>query len=270
VHPLLFHFGHVAIPTYGVLTALALLTALIVSVRTAKRMGLKSDKVWNLELLAILTSLITARMLLVFGHPWLYHAHPFWFLGLINLPNVWYSLAGLGIGMLVALQYSLAEGLPLLKTMDAMAPAAALAFCINRIGAFLGGSAWGTRTRLPWGVTYRSAVAYLWYKTPLGVRLHPVQLYDAAASLAIFALLVWMVRRGVPGRAGEMAGTWLFAYGVCRYFLEFLHGDALRLPLLNGALTLAQLMAVPAVIVGGALWLGRTPEPPEPVEAEPS
>jgi hypothetical protein len=30
------------------------------------------------------------------------------------------------------------------------------------------------------------------------------------------------------------------------------------------------LMAVPAVIVGGALWLGRTPEPPEPVEAEPS
>ncbi|MGD0368375.1 MAG: prolipoprotein diacylglyceryl transferase family protein [Acidobacteriaceae bacterium] len=268
MHPLLFHFGHVAIPTYGVCTALGLLAALILSVRTAKGMGLKSDKVWNLELVAILTAIITARLLLVFGHPWLYHAHPFWFLGLIALPNVWYSLGGAAIGMLVAVQYSMAERLPLLRTMDALAPSAALAFCINRIGAFCGGAAWGTRTGLPWGVTYRSAVAYLWYRAPLGVRLQPVQLYDAAASLGILVLLLWMVSRRGAVRNGEIAGTWLFLYGLCRYFVEFLRGDAARQPLLNGAVTLAQVMAVAGVILGGVLWLVSTPEP-EPMEEEP-
>lgn len=260
MHPLLFHFGHIAIPTYGVFTALALLSALVVSVKAARRLGLPSGKVWNLELLAILTALFTARLLLMFGHPWWFHTHPFWFLGLMSLPNIWFTLGGAGIGLLLGVQYSLAEGLPLLKTMDALAPAAALAFCLNRIGAFLGGSAWGTPTRLPWGVTYRSVVAYLWYRVPLGVKLQPVQLYDAGVSLAIFALLVWMLRNGVTGRRGEVAGTWLFLYGVCRFFLEFLRGDPARLPLLDGGFTLGQTMAVAAVILGGALWLGRTPK----------
>jgi phosphatidylglycerol:prolipoprotein diacylglycerol transferase len=101
---------------------------------------------------------------------------------------------------------------------------------------------------------------------PLGVKLHPVQLYDAAASLGIFVLLLWMVRRGTQ-RNGEIAGTWLFLYGVCRYFVEFLRGDAARHPLLDGAVTLAQAMAVAGVILGGALWLGATTKP-EPVEEE--
>jgi len=266
VHPLLFHFGHIAIPTYGVCTAVALLAALVVSMRAAKRAGLRADKVWNLELLAILTSLVTARLLLWFGHPWLFRRHPFWLLGLASLPNIWFALGGVAIGVLASVLYSFSEELPILKTLDAMAPAASLAFCINRIGAFCGGSAWGTPTHLPWGVTYRSVVAYLWYRAPLGVKVHPVQLYDAAASLAIFAVLLWMARQDrVLLRDGEIAGAWLFLYGVCRFFLEFLRGDPAREPLLNGAFTLAQAMAVGAVMVGGVLWLGRAPKP-KPVE----
>lgn len=266
MYPILFHSGHIAIPTYGVCTAVALLAALAVSVQAAKRSGLNAEKVWNLGLVGILTALFAERLLLVFAHLGLFRQHPFWLLGLMSVPNVWFALGGVFLGLLAGLLYSLAEGLPVLRTMDALAPAAALAFCINRIGAFCGGSAWGTLTRLPWGVTNSSVVAYLWYRVPLGVRLHPVQLYDAAASLAIFALLVWMLRQGITWRAGEIAGAWLFLYGLCRFFLEFLRGDAVREPLFGGAVTLAQALAVLAVIGGGALWLGRTPKS-EPVEA---
>jgi len=99
-----------------------------------------------------------------------------------------------------------------------------------------------------------------------GVRLHPVQLYDAAASLGILVLLLWMVRRGTE-RHGEIAGTWLFLYGVCRYFVEFSARDAARQPLLSGAVTLAQVMAVAGVILGGVLWLAATTKA-EPVEEE--
>jgi phosphatidylglycerol---prolipoprotein diacylglyceryl transferase len=263
VHPLLFHFGHIAIPTYGVCTALGLLAALTVSVLTAKRLRLNPDKVWNLELVAILTALIAARLLMVLAHPHLFRRNPFWMLGLVTLPNVWLALGGAGIGVVASVLYALAEGLPLRRTMDALAPATALVFCLNRIGAYCGGAAWGTPTRLPWGVVYRSPVAYLWYGVPLGVKLNPVQLYDAAASLAIFVLLVWMVWRRVPGHDGEVAGTGLFLYGLSRYFLEFLRGDAVREPLLHGAVTLAQVLAVAAVIAGGVLWVRREPEAPQ-------
>jgi phosphatidylglycerol:prolipoprotein diacylglycerol transferase len=255
VHPLLFHFGHIAIPTYGAFTALALLLALAVSMWTAKRAGLNADKVWNLELIAILTSLFAARLLMIAGHPHLFREHPFWLLGLVTMPSLWFTLGGILVGLLGALLYALAEGLPVLKVADTLAPAVALAFAVQRIGAFCGGSAWGTPTHLPWGVTYRSPVAYLWYRVPLGVVLHPVQLYDAAASLGVCVLLLWMGRRGRLGRDGEIAGAWLFLYGVMRFFLEFLRGDPARTPLLDGAVTVAQVLAVGAVVVGGALWL---------------
>jgi phosphatidylglycerol:prolipoprotein diacylglycerol transferase len=257
VHPLLFHFGHIAIPTYGVCTAVALLLALAVSMFTAKRAGLNPEKIWNLELLAILTALFASRLLMIFGHPLLFWKHPFWLLGLVTLSSLWFALGGVLVAVLAALLYALAEGLPLLRTADAIAPAVPLAFCLNRIGAYCGGSAWGTPTQLPWGVVYRSPVAYLWYRVPLGIRLHPEQLYDAAASLLLFVLLWWMSRPGRTERAGEIVGAWLFLYGVIRFFLEFLRGDPARQPLFGGAVTLAQALSIAAVLLGSALWLRR-------------
>jgi phosphatidylglycerol---prolipoprotein diacylglyceryl transferase len=270
VHPLLFHLGSVAIPTYGVLTALALLAALGTSTLAARPLRLPADKLWNLGLLAILTALLAGRLLFVLGHPSLFRKVPFWLLGLVTLPSIGFALGGAAVGALAAMLYALSEGLPLLKTADALAPAAALAFCLNRTGAFCAGSAWGTPTRLPWGVTYRSVVAWLWYGVPLGVRLHPVQLYDAAASLAIFILLIVIVqRRGAREPGGEVAGAWLFLYGVARFFLEFLRGDPAREPLLRGAVTLAQVLGIAGVFLGAALWL-RKGAPEEHATAQPS
>ncbi len=237
--------------------ALALLSALVVSVFTARRAGLSADKVWNLDLIAILTALFASRLLMILGHPHLYRSHPFWLLGLLTVPSVWFALGGALAGLLAAMLYALAEGLPLLRTADALAPAVALAFCLNRIGAFCAGSAWGTPTTLPWGVVYRSPVAYLWYRVPLGVALHPVQLYDAAVSLGLFFLLLGLGRRGRSARDGEIAGVWLFLYGLIRFFLEFLRGDPARQPLLGGAVTLAQVLSLAAVVLGGMLWMRR-------------
>jgi len=239
--------------------ALALLSALAVSVVCAQRAGLSADKVWNLDLIAILTALFAARLLMILSQPHLFRSHPFWVLGLLTLPGIWFTLGGALAGALAGALYALAEGLPLLRTADALAPACALAFCFNRIGAFCAGSAWGTPTHLPWGVIYRSPVAYLWYRVPLGVTLHPVQLYDAAASLGLFILLLVAGSPRRSLRAGEIAGAWLFLYGLTRFFLEFLRADPARTPFFGGALTMAQLLSIFAVLIGGTLWLRRGP-----------
>lgn len=263
MHPLLFHFGHLAIPTYGVVTAAALLAGLAVLVWQARRSGLRSDKVWNLGLIAILAALFGARLLLVAAHLHTFRTHPFWLLGLASIPGEWIALGGAAIGLTAAILYALAEGLPLLRTADVAAPAVALAFAINRIGAFLGGLDWGRQTSLPWAVTYHSVVAYLWYRTPLGIALHPLQLYDAAASLAILGLLLWMPRE----RAGEVAGVWLFLFGVSHFFLQFLRGNIAPKALVGGMITVGQVLAIAAVVAGGALWLRREPEA---IAAQPS
>ncbi|HEX3987601.1 MAG TPA: prolipoprotein diacylglyceryl transferase family protein [Acidobacteriaceae bacterium] len=253
--PVLFHFGHFAIPTYGVFTAAALLAALAVSVQMAGRLELRSEKVWNLGLIAILATLLGARLLLVATNLQAFRAEPFWLLGLANIPGWWVPLGGVAMGAAAALLYALAEGLPLRRTADALAPAAAVGFAVNRLGAFFGGAAWGTRTRLPWGVIYHNVEAALWYRTPLRMKLQPVQLYDAMLSLLLLGLMLAMTRR--RPRAGEVAGSWLFLYGVGRFFLEFLRGDMAGERLLGGALSLGQALAFLAVLAGGTLWLGN-------------
>lgn len=220
-------------------------------------MRLAADKVWNLGLLAIVAALIGERLLLVAAHLRTFGAHPFWLLGVATITNDWIALGRVAIGVGAAVLYALAEGLPLLRVADVAAPAAAVGFAVNRVGAFLGGLDWGAPTRLPWGVAYRHELAWIWYRTPLGIPLHPVQLYDAACSLAIFVLLVWMARRPRE-QDGEIAGAWLFLYGVARFFVEFARGDEARV--LGGAITFAQALAILAVILGGALWIRRKPE----------
>ncbi|MGA7316357.1 MAG: prolipoprotein diacylglyceryl transferase family protein [Silvibacterium sp.] len=248
MHPRLFQFGHIAIPTYGVLTALAIVAALFAAMHFTRRLELDHNKLWNLGLIATLTTLIGARLLLVAAHFGAFRQHPFWILGLTGFQDRWIAPASILLGFAAATLYALAEGLPLLRTMDCLAPAVALAVAINRMGAFLAGIDYGAPADLPWSVTYTNRIAALWYRTPLGISLHPVQLYGAAVSLAIFGLLSWWLSR--RRQDGEVAGAGLFFYGLASFFLGFYCGEASQFGL-------SQPIAVVAVIAGAATWLER-------------
>lgn len=216
----------------------------------ARRIGVDPNKVWTLCLIGISTTLVAARLLLVFGHLDVFRQHPFWVLGLTDVHEQWVVAISGFAGVGAAALYALAEGLPLLRTLDALAPCAAVAIAINRVGAFLGGLDYGVPVALPWSVTYTSRIAALWYRTPLGIELHPVQLYDAGVSLGVLVFLLWWMRRG--SRTGEVAGAWLFLYGFARFFLSFFYTGSEALPV-------SELMAFLGVIAGGVLWLRRTP-----------
>jgi len=248
VHPRLFQFGHIAIPTYGALTALAIVAALAAAMHFARGLELDPNKIWNLSLIATLTTLIGARLLLVVAHFDVFRQHPFWILGLTGFRDHWIAPASVLLGFAAAILYALAEGLPLLRTMDCLAPAVALALAINRMGAFVAGIDYGAPAALPWSVTYTSRIAALWYRTPLGILLHPVQLYDAAVSLAIFGLLSWWLPR--RKQDGELAGAGLFLNGLASFFLVFYRGEASQFGL-------SQPIAVVAVLAGAAMWLER-------------
>jgi phosphatidylglycerol---prolipoprotein diacylglyceryl transferase len=248
LYPRLLQLGHIAIPTYGALTALALIAGLAAAVHFARRLGINPNKIWSLCLIGVLTTLIGARLLLVISNLAAFKAHPFWLLGLTNIQNQWVLALSLVAGVGAAILYALAEGIPVLGAFDCLAPAAAVAVAINRVGAFLAGLDYGLPTTKPWAVTYTSLTAAFWYRTPLGIALHPVQLYEAAASLGILAVLVWWLPR--RRQAGEMAGAWLFLFGFATFFLGFYRAGV-------DGIVFSETIAAIGVVVGAGLWIRR-------------
>ncbi len=255
MYPRLFQFGHIAIPTYGVFAAIALIAALAVAMQTARRLALDPNKIWNLSLIGIFTALLGSRLLLILFHLPDFLAHPFWMLGLVSVRGYGSFYGGVLLAICACIGYIFAVHLPLRRTLDCLAPAVALGIGIGSMGSFAAGSDYGTPTSKPWGVVYRHGLATLWSGTPLGVRLHPVQIYEAIIVFLLLAgLLFWLPRRA---HDGDLAGAFLFVYGIALFFLDFYRGD--RNFVFHRAVTITQLLGAAFVLAGAALWLPRKP-----------
>jgi phosphatidylglycerol:prolipoprotein diacylglycerol transferase len=109
--------------------------------------------------------------------------------------------------------------LPLWRTADVFAPGIALGHGIGRLGCFSAGCCWGVECHLPWAVTFRNPVAHDLVGVPLGLPLHPTQLYEAFSEFAIFAILYRQF--GKSHRQGAMIGLYLMLYSVVRFIVEF-------------------------------------------------
>ena len=59
----------------------------------------------------------------------------------------------------------------------------------------------------------------------------------------------------------------MFIYGIARFFLEYVRDDPGRGSLLNGALTVTQLIAIGLVVAGGVIWWLRPGQKIAPTQA---
>lgn len=103
--------------------------------------------------------------------------------------------------------------------MDTLLPSLPLAQSFGRVGCLLAGCCYGVPAS--WGVLMDPASG-----APTDTPLLPVQLLEAAGTLAICLLLLYIGRRAQP--PGRLLGTYLLCYGVLRFALEFWRGDAIR------------------------------------------
>jgi phosphatidylglycerol:prolipoprotein diacylglycerol transferase len=76
---------------------------------------------------------------------------------------------------------------------------------------------------------------------PLGVPLHPTQLYSALNALAIFFIL--MAVRRVKHFEGEIFWLYLCIYSAARFFIEMVRGDQ-RGMFFGGLLSTSQVVGV--------------------------
>jgi phosphatidylglycerol:prolipoprotein diacylglycerol transferase len=256
VHPRLVTTPFLTIHTFGVVLALAYLSALGWLMRGARRAGLNPDAVMSLGLWAIVGALVGAKALMVLRSIGEYIATPsaFWSMSLLTSAGDFY---GGFIGGLIASAtfFWRHPNVPFWRVADLCAPAIALGQAIGRIGCFMAGDDYGRPTIVPWAVTFTDPDAARIGGTPLGVSLHPVQLYEAAVCVALFGVLVWLGRR--RHMAGDVILTYTLLYAAARVVLEFFRGDADRGFVFQGAVSTSQLIGIIMFPLALALLIAR-------------
>ena len=261
--PVLFHLRNAwfdfSVPTYGLMAALGLIVGLTICVRLAKAQGIDPDLAWNLGIYAILSGIVGAKILFVVQEWSYYSANPraLFSLATLQAGGIWYG--GLIGALAVSIWYVRHQRMPVLKTCDAFAPGVALGHAFGRLGCFAAGCCFGKHTDLPWGVIFTNPIANQVVGTPLGIPLHPTQIYEFLVELGNFFILLWLFKR--KRFDGQVIGAYLFLYGFARYFLEFLRDDPGRGTVLGGAMSTSQFVSILMVVAGGILWMRRAEAP---------
>jgi phosphatidylglycerol---prolipoprotein diacylglyceryl transferase len=264
MHPILFQSGWLTLYSYGVLAAAGFLAALLLAHRRASRMGLDPNSIWNLGIYGILFSLAGSKLWLLLSEWDYFSAHPRQIFTWATVQSAGDYYGGMVGGVVFILLYTYFQKLSFWSVMDLFAAPIAVGHAIGRLGCFAAGCCYGKPTALDWGVTFTSPLAEKISGTPLGVALHPTQLYESAAEFLNFAILLWL---GAKRRfSGQIIGAYFMLYGLERGSIEFFRGDPGRTLLFHDRVSLMQLVSVALILVGAFLWLRPHAQAPAPVE----
>ncbi|SFL86739.1 prolipoprotein diacylglyceryl transferase [Desulfomicrobium norvegicum] len=241
--PIAVSVGPLSVHWYGIFFAAAFIVGLQIMGRMFAREGRSTDDLDSLLGFVVVGALVGARL----GHCLLYD--PVYYLSTpLLILKIWEGgLASHGgvIGILVAVGvYARRSGMRFWWLLDRIAVPAAQGGAFIRIGNFMNSEIVGMPTIVPWAVIFERL-------DPLP--RHPVQLYEAAAYLLIFIVLLLAYRvRDLRDRQGLLAGTFLALVFAARFVLEFYKMPQAAYEY-GQFLTVGQWLSVPCVLVG--FWL---------------
>ncbi len=256
--------GNFTIAYYGIIIALGMIAGLLLASSLAKKTDQDPDTYFDLAIVAIICSLIGARLYYVAFRWDLYKDN------LISILNV--REGGLAIygGVIAAIittfVFSKVKKLPFGRLLDTAGPGLLLGQVIGRWGNFFNREAFGGYTdnlfamQLPLSAVRASDVTdeLLEHAVELDgityIQVHPTFLYESLwnAVLLVLILLFFKKRRF----EGEVFLWYLIGYGVGRFWIETLRTDQLLLPWVGYPVSKA-LAAV--MVAAAAVWvvLGR-------------
>lgn len=215
--PVLFSIKGFALHTYGVLVASGVLIGCWLFLKEGKALGLDERRLSDLVFWSVLVGVICSRAFFVLMHIKEYQEDPLrafkiWEGGLILYGGL---LPALVLASLLMKHWEL----PVRKTLDAASFPLSIGFAFGRLGCLAAGCCYGKPTSLPWGIVFKDERSL----APLGVKLHPTQLYEAL-FFVLFAFVLKVKGQKIKGTGGRFF-TLCLSYGVFRFFNEFLRGD---------------------------------------------
>ncbi|MCU0229453.1 MAG: prolipoprotein diacylglyceryl transferase [Bryobacterales bacterium] len=250
MHPKLLEFGNFFLPSYGLFVALGFLVGMMVTRALANRRGLDSEFIVGAALYTALVGLAGAKLALILQDFSYYSRNPEQLFSLNMLQSAGIFYGGVIAGLLFFVWYFQKHRMPIAASADCLAPGLAIGHALGRLGCFFGGCCFGEVCDRPWAVTYTNAAVRDFSNVPLGVPLHPTQLYEAATEFTVF-LILWLAfgRLSQPGR---ILGLFLVLSSTGRFVVEFFRAHDAASPF-GWALSTAQWTALALIVLG--VWL---------------
>lgn len=251
--PVLFHLFGVPVPAYGVAFVAAVGLTLLIGRARAPSFGLAPSTATDFMFWGAIGAWLCAKLM---------YAFVLLFSGRFDLEAV---LKGGGVfygGVFGALTsgalFARLHGASFWDLGDAVIPGGTIAHAVGRFGCFMAGCCYGQPTGSSWGVTFTSPLAARVSGTPLGVPLHPVQLYEVGVELGIGLFLLALTKhRPFPG---IFFPTYLLLYSPARFVIEGFRSD-FRGEWFGQALSTSQVLSSVALVVGvfalARMWQSR-------------
>jgi phosphatidylglycerol---prolipoprotein diacylglyceryl transferase len=248
MHPLLFALGPLKIHTYGVMIVIGFLVGLYLIYSQAKFEGVNPERVVDISFWGLFFGLMGGRVVYIITRLPDFIKHPldmfkFWEGGLVFYGGF---IGGVAAFWYFSRRYKLRP----LQLLDMAAPSLAIGHFFGRLGCFSAGCCYGRLARgLPWAVTFTDLDS----AAPVGVPLHPTQIYDAINALVIFSVLMYFRRR--KKFMGQQTVIYMMLYSIGRSIVESYRGDAIRGFVINGWLSTSQFISI--FIFAAALYLWK-------------
>ncbi len=251
--------GPFPIRWYGLLFALAFVIGQQLMIHIFKKEHKPLADIDSLTLYMVFATVLGAR----FGHFLFYEPevlikNP---LEVILPPYAGLASHGAIIGILTGLWlYSRTRsktGQTFLWVADRIAITVALAGVFIRLGNLMNSEIFGKITEKPWGFIFMQNHEFSKYPR------HPTQLYEAAAYLVLFFLLVWLWNKyKAQTPSGMLVGIFMIWVFTFRFIIEFFKENQVDFE--EGlALNMGQTLSIPAILLGiWFIWRSRQQQKP--------
>ncbi len=229
MHPVLFQIGSFPLGTYGLLLAIAFFAGTGLARRQASLDGIPGPAVTDIAVAMLIAAIVGSKALMILvglltpmGQEGAMAFRDIFTMSTLRAGGAIHG--GIIAATLTFFWYLRpSRGLPLRKMGDALVPGVALGQAIGRLGCFSAGCCYGTDSHWPWAVVFKDPMAQQLSGTPLGIPIHPVQLYTSLSNLIVMtALLILRKKRGFDG---QVFALYFILEGFARMVVETWRGD---------------------------------------------
>ena len=265
--------GNFQIMFYGIIIACGFLVGLWVAQQEAKRTGQNPEIYMDYLLVMMIPAIIGARI---------YYVVFSWDSYKDNIPEIFNLrhgglgiVGGVAMAVLVLFLFAKAKKQSALLMLDTMTMGLLIGQIMGRWGNFFNREAFGGYTNGPFAmqiplkyfeqygrVSELDSSGILKHLVTLTVhgeklsyiQVHPTFLYESIWNLVALGILLYLTFRAVKAYEGLVFLSYLFLYGVGRFWIEGLRTDQLLLP--GTVIPVSQLLSGILVIAAGAclLW----------------
>ena len=244
INPVAVDLGIIKIRWYALSYIVGILLSwfLILKIIKIKKIDLNSKEISDLVSNCMIGIIIGGRLGYVFFYNPEYYSN-----NLLEIFKIWnggMSFHGGFIGVIFAVIYSSKLfKIPILTFADLIAIVAPVGLFFGRLANFINGELFGRTTNHSFGIIF-----------PNGGDLprHPSQLYEAFFEGIVLFIILWVMMYifDLLKKPGLISSSFIFLYGLFRFFIEFFREPDQHIGLLYFEFSMGQILSLPMILIG--------------------